>query len=201
MELSEFNSHFLSDLLEKVSFENKAVVLSGDFNANLLKYDTERDVSDFLDLMYVNTLLPKITTPSRITAKSATLIDNIFANPFDPSFISGNLTISLSDHLAQFLIMPSFKKTQNVANGSPKYHRDMRNIDTNKDSISTFLKQTDWDKKLEVNLNNTNTSTELLLNSVNEILDHYCPLKNIKFSKKESKQAMDYPRHTQIHSC
>ena len=53
----------------------------------------------------------------------------------------------------------------------------MKNIDTNKDSISTFLKQTDWDKKLEVNLNNANTSTELLLNSVNEILDQYCPLK------------------------
>ena len=150
MELSEFNSHFLSDLLEKVSSENKAIVLSGDFNANLLKYDTERDVSDFLDLMYVNTLLPQITTPSRITAKSATLIDNIFSNQFDPSFISGNLTISLSDHLAQFLTMPSFKKTQNVANGSPKYHRDMKNIDTNKNSISTFLKQTDWDKKLDL---------------------------------------------------
>ena len=142
MELSEFNSHFLSDLLEKVSFENKAIVLSSDFNANLLKYDTERDFSDFLNPMYVNTLLPQITTPSRITAKSATLIDNIFANQFDPSFISGNLTISLSDHLAQFLIMSSFKKTQNVANGSPKYHRDMKNIDTNKDSISTLLKQT-----------------------------------------------------------
>ena len=69
MELSEFNSQFLADLLEKVSFENKAIVRSGDFNANLLKYDTERDVSDFLYLIYVNTLLPQITTPSRITAK------------------------------------------------------------------------------------------------------------------------------------
>ena len=186
MELSEFNSHFLSDLLKKVSFENKAIVLSGDFNANLLKYDIERDVSDFLDLMYVNTLLPQITTLSRITAKSATPIDNIFANQFDPSFISGNLTISLSDHLAQFLMMPSFKKTQNVANGSPKYHRDMKNIDKNKDSISTLLKQTDWDKKLEVNLNNANNSTELLLNSVNEILDRYCPLKKISNSQKKS---------------
>ena len=39
MELSEFNSHFLSDLLEKVSFENKAIVLFGDFNANLLQYN------------------------------------------------------------------------------------------------------------------------------------------------------------------
>ena len=34
MELSEFNNHFLSVLLEKISKENKMVVLLGDFNAD-----------------------------------------------------------------------------------------------------------------------------------------------------------------------
>ena len=38
MELSEFNNHFLSVLLEKISKENKMVVLLRDFNADLLKY-------------------------------------------------------------------------------------------------------------------------------------------------------------------
>ena len=90
--------------------------------------------------------------------------------------------------------MPSFKKTQNVANGSPKYHRDMKNIDTNKDSITTFLKKTDWDKKLEVNLKNANTSTELLLNSVNEILDQYCPSKKYQILKKRVKTNHGLPK-------
>ena len=39
VKLSEFNYHFLSILLEKISKEKKNVVLLGDFNADLLKYD------------------------------------------------------------------------------------------------------------------------------------------------------------------
>ena len=36
MELTEFNIDYLSNLLEKLSLENKTLVLLGDFNANLL---------------------------------------------------------------------------------------------------------------------------------------------------------------------
>ena len=116
MELSEFNNSFLTNLLEKISFEKKIIALLGDFNANLMHYDLDRDVSDFLDLMYSNTLLPQITTPSCITSKSATLIDNIFVNEYDPTFLSGNLTISLSDHLTQFLVTVSVKKKNELGN-------------------------------------------------------------------------------------
>ena len=72
MELSEFNNHFLSVLLEKISKENKMVVLLGDFNADLLKYDHDEEVSGFLDAMYSKLLLPNISSPKRITSTSAT---------------------------------------------------------------------------------------------------------------------------------
>ena len=75
-----------------------------------MHYHLYRDVSNFLDLICSNTLLPQITTPPGITLNSATLVDNIFVNEHDSAFLSGNLAISLSDHLAQFLIMPSVKK-------------------------------------------------------------------------------------------
>ena len=77
MELSEFNNHFLSVLLEKISKEKKMVVLLGDFNDDLLKYDHNDDVVDFLDAMYSKLLL-NILSPTRIMSTSATLIDNIF---------------------------------------------------------------------------------------------------------------------------
>ena len=136
--------------------------------------------------MYSNTLLPQITTSSRITSKSATLIDNIFVNEYDPTFLSGNLTISLSGHLAQFLIKSSVKKKNELANNRTKLCRDMKIIDLNKDYISNSLKNVDWDSKLAVNLNNTNTSTELLLDSVNEVLNYYCPLKKVSNSQKKN---------------
>ena len=52
----------------------------------------------------------------------------------------------------------------------------MKNIDLNKDYISTSLKNVERESKLTVILNNTNTSTEMLLDSVNEVLNYYCPL-------------------------
>ena len=65
------------------------IALLGDFNANLIHYDLDWDVSDFLDLMYLNSLLPQITTPSPISLTSAVLIDN----EYDPTFLSENFTL------------------------------------------------------------------------------------------------------------
>ena len=64
MELSEFNNHYLSNLLDNLSDENKTVVLLEDFNADLLKYDKDCNVSDFLDTIYSNLLLPHIASPT-----------------------------------------------------------------------------------------------------------------------------------------
>ena len=58
MELSEFNNHYLSNLLDNLSEENKTVVLMGDFNADLLKYNQDCNVSDLLETMYSNLSLP-----------------------------------------------------------------------------------------------------------------------------------------------
>ena len=165
----------------------KIIALSEDFNANPMHYDLARDVSDLSDLMYSNNLLPQITTLARITSKSATLIDNIFVNEYDSTFLSGNLTISRSDHLTQLLIMFSVKKKNELANNRPKPHRDMKNIDLKKDNSSTSLKNVFWDSKLAVNPNNANNFTELLLDSVNEVLTYYCHYKKFLIPKKRAK--------------
>ena len=105
MELSEVNNNYLTNLLDTLSSENKTVVLLGDFNADLLKYDQNSNISDFLDLMYSSLLLPHIFSPTRTTSSSATLIDNIFTNNYNSSFVSGNLVNTFLEHHAQFLIM------------------------------------------------------------------------------------------------
>ena len=105
IELSEHNNDYLENLLEKLSLENKTLVLLGDFDADLLKYHTDSDISNFLDSMYSSLLLPHITSPTLTTATSATLIDNIFGNNCHYPYTSSNLDITLSDHYAQFLIL------------------------------------------------------------------------------------------------
>ena len=105
MELSEFNSDYLANQLYALSSEHKTVVLLADFIADLLKYDQNSNISDFLELMYSSLLLPHIFSPTCTTTRSTTLIINIFTNNYNSSFVSGNLGNTLSDHHAQFLIM------------------------------------------------------------------------------------------------
>ena len=61
MEIPDFNKYYLSDLTETLSSHNKKIVLIGDFNVDLLNYDSNNDVSNFLDTMHSNLLLPHIT--------------------------------------------------------------------------------------------------------------------------------------------
>ena len=54
MEVTEFNYVFLQKILEKLSYENKEIIIMGDFNIDILKYDTNSDSAMFLDNMYEN---------------------------------------------------------------------------------------------------------------------------------------------------
>ena len=97
-------------MLEKVSVENKEVYLMGDFNINLLNYESNRETADFLNNMHSNSLVPYITLSTHSTSRSKTLTGNIFFNEINEAAISGNLITDISDHHAQFLITPKFWK-------------------------------------------------------------------------------------------
>ena len=51
----------------------------GDFNINLLNYESHSDTNIFLNSMVSDCLLPYILHPTRVTDHSATVIDNIFS--------------------------------------------------------------------------------------------------------------------------
>ena len=58
MDLTDFNSNYLNNLLEKVSKEQKSVFLLGDFNINLLNYNVHSPTNEFLDSLASNFFLP-----------------------------------------------------------------------------------------------------------------------------------------------
>ena len=116
MHSSEFKDIYLKDLLQNLSHENKTIVLMGDFNIDLLKYDAEKDYADFLDTMYASFLLPYIIILSRVTPRSKNLIDHIFSNNIEDGSISGNIVTTISDHYAQFLLLQNLnnKNSTNI---------------------------------------------------------------------------------------
>ena len=181
MPVDEFNVH-LSKTFEKLINENKKVIILGDFNIDLMKTDIHSESSDFLDLITSNSLIPLILRPTRITPHSKTLIDNIFTNFTDIPVTAGNLTFSISDHLAQFALLDF--SIGNHKTPHTKYIRNYKHFDKN-DFIMDIL-AVDWDDKIKNPDPNLKFST--LIDHVNHILDKHAPLKkittNLEIAKK-----------------
>ena len=100
MQHNEFNEKYLKPFSEKLVSENKEVILLGDFNIDLLKCDSDENVSDFLDVIYSSNLVPNITCPTRLTSRSETLMCNIFSSIINDDCIAGNMISLISGHNA-----------------------------------------------------------------------------------------------------
>ena len=177
--IKEFNNSFLKVLLEKLAKVNKNIILLGDFNINIMNYDCNSDTSAFLNSMCSNSCFPFITQPTRITTKSQTLIDNIFLNFHSPCIISGNLTASISDHLAQFCLIP---KTSNREKPIKQLRRSYKNFVT--ESFVEDIANIDWDSKIKTG-DDVNKSMTDFITSYNNILDRHAPKKYV--TKKQAK--------------
>ena len=175
----------ISTQLPKISNEKKHCYLIGDFNMNLLQLESNSDIEHYFDVMTNQNFTPLITTPTRITTKTKSLIDNIFFNDFCSNIVSGNLTVGISDHMPQFALIPNKNHKKNLVNTVPrtKYARKTHNI--NIDSFNQDLDKIDWDTS---NLNNVHLYGNNFLNVFNQVLDIHAPITAIKPSKKDIKR-------------
>jgi len=126
MNIDEFNI-FYSKILNKISAEKKEIYIMGDFNIDLLKFDTNLSHEEFPQYNLSSGLKPYIIRPTRITPTSKSLIDNIFSNNIDPKNLSGNVICSISDHLPQFLLINKNKSYERSTNHFYTW-RDFRNF-------------------------------------------------------------------------
>ena len=140
----------LSDTLNVVTKEKKICYLIGDLNIDLLKHEEHRPTSDFIDILYANNMFPLIVKPTRVTDKSATLIDHVLTNNFDVNsrHIQGILISSISDHYAIFHISGNIKLEASADIGMA-LKRDMRHH--NIQNYLREMKTIDWSKVMECN--------------------------------------------------
>ena len=178
--IDQFTNEHLEPVLQRIANENKTCALMGDFNIDLLKVETVTNVSNFFNYLSSNFFAPYILQPSRSISKS--LIDNIFLNTIGYNSFSGNLTIQLSDHLFQFIILEGFFKDL-IPRKIKVKERNFKNF--NENEFSECIRNIDWDEILLLNNNDPNLSLEKLYNTVNFILDEMAPYRTL--SKKEYK--------------
>ena len=181
MDIRTFNDEHLSPLFDEINMK-KHIFLLGDFNIDLMKTDENIPSTEFCDMVTSAQFVPHIIHPTRITPHSKTLIDNIFSNV--PNFSqgsSGNITLALSDHLAQFLIIPldSYFKPPKIE----KFKRDFKNFD--RENFLLDLLDINWDNELELEKQDPNHSFEKYFTTINDLIEKYMPLRKMSISEKK----------------
>ena len=169
---------YLNNTLDRINNERKLCVLMGDFNLNLLNWDSHSPTEELLNTLGTYFYNPHILQPTRITHHSATLIDNIFLNSISHHTISGNVVYDLSDHLPNFLILNNFST---LPKNFELFRRDYSNF--NELNFLQDIQAADWTN------NPTNNDVNLLFDSfydkLSNIVDKHIPDK--KMSKREIK--------------
>ena len=96
-----------------ISRSTSDIFFIGDINADLLSYDSNHEITIYIDVLFSHNCVPLIILPTRFSDSSASILDHIYlkagknSNPgnFD-ACLAGNITTDITDHLANFLIMP-----------------------------------------------------------------------------------------------
>ena len=174
--LTEYNS-----LIKKLKKEKDHEIMIGiDHNLDLLKTHQHPPTNEFLELNLKRNLLPAISKPTRITTRSATLIDNIFLSTKLQSNMEPSIIIyDMSDHLPCLVIVKNLKKCLKES----KIIKSRLLTDTILDQINAELSMVNWDYELQ------SPTVEEDFNKFHSklctIIDTHAPEKEKKISAKK----------------
>ena len=111
-DLKEFNEQF-NNILDSIKSERKLCYFMGDWNINLLNYEHHSHTTNYVDVMYYYAFTPLINRPTRITATSATNIDNIFTNNHE-AILDSCQCILINENLNIFFILHITKSIEKL---------------------------------------------------------------------------------------
>ena len=161
----------LENILASPTLINKDCFLMGDFNVNLLNYNSDAFVNEFCGTLLSSSFTPLISKPTRIAEHSSTLIDNIFTN-MHPLPEAGIVISDITDHFpifTDFKIFSPRPKTEEI------YKRNFSN-----DNIELFienLNNVDW--SVLYNMTDVDTSFDEFMSTVSTLYDQCIPLTKI----------------------
>ena len=135
----------LDEILILCKIIKKEIIIAGDFNLDLLKYQQNNHINSFINLMLSYDLIPTIYKPTRITTHSATIIDNIFTNINLDKINVYILYNDISDRLPLLVTINYMKDTQ--PDGTTKvdeFHEVYDYSESNKQKFFNILSTMDW---------------------------------------------------------
>ena len=69
--------NYFKNLFAKNDTVNKHIVLAGDFNLNVLDFENNKKVENFMNFMFRYVMILITNKPTRVTANTVTAIDHI----------------------------------------------------------------------------------------------------------------------------
>ena len=154
------------------------IIIAGDTNIDLLKHENHLDTNMYLDSLLSNGLLPLITLPTRISGRSATLLDHICTNIIDDTFDTGIIISDLSDHFPVFYIRYLQTKPK-----KPEPIKINKIDDSSKDAFTSLLNSYSWNNVIQDN--NPETAFDSFFNTINSCFDLAFPEKVVNQSKNK----------------
>ena len=183
--VNEFNNE-IEILLQSLKTTNTNIIITGDFNINLMNINSTPSTNNFLDLMLAEKYLPQITLPTRITKTTATLIDNIFTKTsLNNQITSGIISTVISDHYPNFSIFPVQTQKQN----SPKITFKRKFTKKNIEAFKTDLEKENWQNIYNTQLISVNDKWNYFISKYKALLDKNIPIEKTKFKKYKHKLA------------
>ena len=177
----------ISNIIVKANNENRHLILLGDFNINLLNFESHNKTNIFLDDIISNGVIPLITKPTRITDHSATLIDHINTNMTEHNITSGIVITDIADHFGTFCVIEN-KRSHRKATATCFQSFTESNIDKFKE----VLQNADYST-----IYNTTTVNDAYKNYICIFQSAYETIFPIKTKRKNKKYIKKEPWMTQ----
>ena len=173
----------LAPILSKI--DRKLCYLLGDWNMNLLAYDSHNYTTSCIDLFYSFGYSPLINRPTRVTSSSATIIDNIFTNNHDATVdaFQGILVTDISDHFPIFHLGTSNKKAV-----MDKYIIKRVFDEKNKNTFLTNIGEVNWENL--ISSGHAQIAFTEFHKKFTEIFDKSFPKKKIKVFHNKRKMKL-----------
>ena len=178
--VDSFVSNF-STILDILNKENRPSYLLGDYNIDLLKYNSHSE--SFLNQLLAYGFFPKIDRPTRITDSTATLIDNIITNVHLTNVFSGIWTAAVADHLVVFITLP-----HSIARRERSIVFEQKRIYStqNFDNFKSKLYDVSWNSVFETS--DCNEKYNCFMHIVSDLHNRCFPITSIKINPlKDSK--------------
>ena len=187
-ELIENYKNFIKEFDNIVCTLNGELIIAGDFNIDLLQIDSRNIINEYFESIMNNSLVPKITLPTRFSENRGSLIDNFLcrlSHNFSET-TSGIIKYKLSDHQPYFICLDylNFKKSVSKFIKVTKYSEDsiqkVKNYINNSQILNQLSQNLDGDP---------NISYKTFANEIKKALDNHLPTKVVKFDKHKHKKS------------